>query len=734
MITDLLELRPDYMRLCKPLNPRHPANRLFFPLRHLITKYFGEITQDVQALRRAYVATRLARTWTHPGSERAGHVRDENSFTSNGPTPQSDIDGIQDSAQYALLKVLERMRNAICAWSSTVPSAAALVPTERLCFLEGKIGVGKSTLLHHLDKVVIPHLAEGDSAALGLRPIIINLNNIHSSDNSDVVWQSILQLTRQEVERVTGLTSGDDWEQLANPEIYDSDKKLLGRVSWAPDVTARIREIVQEANDDVCYIRRVGRLLTSRNRREILILIFDNLDIHLGLPRQIEIIKRIHALLAKCPCVGAIVSIRTRNLNRLLQFRQEFREYFITQTITISNPMLGPLVQRRIDMCLEDLRDQPEQPISVQLRPGITLKAANVQEILRHVGSAFANSGWLAGAHHSNFGDDHPATFFQCNTDGNSRECLEAAQAMLSSWALDVDVVILRYFNLRTHARRRGQDAELPRFKIDEVVRLLAVDQYQYYDRELCHHLFNVFSANHRCVPSQGRFPCLIMYRLLQFLGKRRCIRKADLQDAFYCYQYSIQDIDDLLNELLVAKFVESDDGDVTSEIVSLYPTDKVDYYIRYLSRTLTYLENVRNDTPVNYIAKPHEVRSQLVGDVEEAFKFIGFICDHERQELAYILSREPADVERFRGILTEEPIAFRLFRSVIERCNNLYDNRADLFSRDLTRLTSMSRNLREELHALISNPPNLYPAVDLSRIEGVRLSWDTAGYTGGSI
>jgi hypothetical protein len=592
---------------------------------------------------------------------------------------------VEDPAELHLIDELIRLsRYALRAADTEARTPRPSIPAQRILFLQGGIGTGKSTLLHHCAQMTLPEINSRELLPCDLHILIVDLNYRRGAEQEGQLWQKLLREVRVQLAAVTGLDTQEGWERIAEPDLKLPDGQLPPGIATDIHPDELTRRIIRESRKDGVFIRRVARHLGTLERPGVLVVVPDNIDRHKEVKRQLGITDRFLEFLYDARCVLGIIPLREYTLGSLARHR-DFQAYLHIQRMHLTTPHLGRMVQKRLDMTLAGTKEASSPSISVSLGRQISFTLADVRTILLTVHTAFngemasASGGRRRGGGKESSLFDMPV-FLNNIVNSDARLALKLVLSALESWALHVDRVVMDY----VWRRDQGKPIKLLPFTIDELLRLAFVGPNRYYDHLLNGTIHNIFAVGTTYPrPEEGKFPILIKYRILQFLDQLgRKAAKDVLFDTLGCFGYSAAELSRIVEDLIEASFLESPDGSRLGDIENLYSTRKAFWYLRVLSKMLVYLENVRNDAVIEYEARPREATDDLATDVVEVIKFVRYIMDQETREYDYVCRKGPSHLDRYKRIVTPEPLCWTLLQSVASRVSGLFKSHPFLLPR----------------------------------------------------
>jgi hypothetical protein len=671
-----------------------------------LREHFGEILHDKTLLRAAYVHNRYS-----ADNGRAMNQANPGQFSNNRVAQWSQRDRVW-AAQRAFrniaanvkrivfdtaeLSVLDELFRIFGQLGVNLPSTSTAYPaTSRLLFVQGGIGCGKSTMLHHLFEVTVPDL---HAQNLLPRPFAGSVTdfNAHAEDSPpDVTWRKVLADFRKGVETASGLKKTPDWHSIARDEIFDEDGTLRPIFATSPQPRKKMLEAINRSADDVTYVARVARFLAKRDNG-VLVFVLDNIDCLPSARRQLAFVKRfVEFLDAIGPGVG-IVTVREYTLGNLSGLR-DFAAFQYVNRLHMTTPYLGEAVQKRFQVALAAVTDDSARLVRVPIGEGVASTQFDVKQILTHISSAFDDPGVRVlrkprrSTRMEDLGLRNVPVFLNNITNSNMRLCLGFVLEALDSWAFPSGKVVRDYY----YRRDTGQRWPVGPFTVDELFPAAAVGGFEFYDHRLCTLVQNVFATGEvRPNWQERRFPLLHVYRILQLVGGRGQIGLGECLDMLSCFPFHRAENWSILQSLLDQGFVESLQGSRLESIETLCATRKLIFYLDVFSCSLVYIEMVRNDSYIEYDSEPHKVgvcRTVLAEDMIEAFKFIWYVMEQETQQYVGVKASK-ARVSRFRQIVEESrPICWKMLCGVVAHGKELYQRNPRLLP------TSYHRDLEAE-------------------------------------
>lgn len=676
------------------LNERHPneergSNVIVSFIPEDLTDHFGEIIDDTTILNAAYIPERYNSQDAGPASMNAG---DPGQFTDNMVARWSEsrnewrpIRGnrdiakrlqelIQDPAELQLLDYLVRLtRECKKSLKSTGPRYdAPSLPEKRILFLQGGIGTGKSTLLHHFARCVVPQLRAQALVPVDFLPIILDFRDTAPEDAVRAVWERHVQQIVDEIEQfLDDQQIHDWWDSIAAQDLTLGSGRVRPRHKPQDTSTRASQQLIKQSSENTVFLQRACRFLTTFGIPVYVILILDNIDKQeLSITNQVAYIHRLTKLLSSVRGGIGVTCLREYTLGNMSHL-VDFRAHHFTARQHITTPRIGQILRRRIELCLKKTKNVVRH--NIQISESISVTLADMRQILLSVHTALEEDRRSGDV---NILKRSPSVteFLHGCTNSNTRLSLGLVMRGLESWALLVDSAVLYYLHHRDVFRRK----QLPLVSFDELLRLCMVGRHQYYDSSECEGIANIFAWGNRATQADnGEFPTLIKHRIMQFFhnfGSGVLLNDVRANFAIF-HGIRGRAIDDLLHELILDGFLESQEGTRLGYIKKLYGTRKLRFYLAVLCKSLVYLENIRNDCVIDYNTYPHECRDELSRDILGIFDFIRFVLRQEKMEYAYIKQRSrrsPGIRVSYRRMLPSEPLSLILLRSVSARLNQL--------------------------------------------------------------
>ena len=687
-------------RICKQVpNEYKGTNSLMTVFRRTsLFESFGEIIQDDRRLRAAYIPYRYPANGYKEGMNFENPTRyPENSWSIHHqndanwelvPPKNELIDRFRkytkDDAEISLLAELYHLGKVFQDKASTHDGKYNLA-YERLLFLQAGIGSGKSTLLHHLSRIVLPKIEEANAIDFSFQFAIIDLNPLAEAMSLKEIWKKLLGNIRSQLEKSWSGPANNLWETLARDEIYNAEGSYLPLISFSPHPERLRNRIIHASRDDLVFIRRMVKYL-SQHKQRVVVFVPDNIDKLTSVKTQLALIERLVNLLNECEKSIGLVPLREYTLGDLCNQR-DFISFHHVKCQHITTPLLGDMVQKRFDLAMTELDDETATVNAVGITQATAIRTFDVRELFKHIRSAFEE---IPIAEHDSADKKHSAYtrrlsyFLHHVTNTNARSTLKLVLSAMESWALPIDEVVTTYF----YQRDKGLPIKLPPFTIDKLLRLCSVGCWRFYEQEECPQILNCFSfAGHRPDAENGRFPLLIVHRMLQYFEGRTRINMNQFFNDFSCFGYSADELKGAVTRLQEGVFIESANGSGLLHDSVFYKTRKCSYYFHKLSKMLVFLENVRNDSMIEYKAEPHEAHTELAIDVPAVLEFIVYISDQECKEWAYVQRKGKLHIERYKRIVVTQPVCWKLFKSVQKRCKELYATKPTLFGNALRKV-----------------------------------------------
>jgi hypothetical protein len=698
------------MRICEHGNEMKGGNPLMDIIGSAISQHLGPINHlPNEVLDKLYVRERYyggAKANKHaelrPGQYRPNRVeRWESSSQQFFPIECSRHNlrqQIADEAQLAAANELLDMSDMMLSTRNSGVDGGILPVMQRLFFIMGGIGSGKTTMLAHFRRVTLSKLKAVESPSVQFFPIMVNMNDHSYSESIREVWLRILREFREGL-RETSFDTAAGWEEISWADLVDKNGDFRPEIMFSPDPEKAKRHIISQCGDDRVFLKRVARTMIACNPPTILLLILDNIDRVSMEARQLRLIDRLSALLHDLSDSIGMISVRPNTVGTLAHLKG-FSGYMHLRRLRLTAPRMGEIFQKRIDQIISSL-DESTRPQEVKISDKTVVRVSDIRDIMKHINTSFTSTSSDLESYKSwtSVPSASIERFLPYAFHSNVRGALDFLASALSSWALQTVPVVTDYL----YQRDRGLSVNLPPFTVDELLRLGAVGSYKYYDHQHGSGLFNVFCYR-GMFPNRaaGRFPVLIIYRILQYLVKKEKIAKRDFFDVLRCFGCAQEELERILKMLFDGLFVESREGNDLKEIKIIEITKKAAYYYNNLCPMLCYLETVRNDAIIEYEAEPREIRDKLAKDLVQVGLFCKYILTQEEDEWGYIKEKGKSHVRRYKEIVVDDPAAARLYRSVVQRATDLVKLKEYLLPDDRARRV-VERQF-EELRAALIN------------------------------
>jgi hypothetical protein len=694
-------------------NTRHGSNPFFKSLPVKLTKFFAEITESDSMLDEAYVTQRydgsvapINRMYPERYPPNALSTWDGRRWRARKSVSTSVRDlksQIPDKAELHLIDdLLRRVKHIATALKRTgLRTLPPAHPERRLLFIQGNVGTGKTTLMHHFARICLKNLNERSDLPIRFRPAIVPCDPQASETAIESLWPWVLRETRVQIGDATGLDTNEGWEEIARDDIYDSKGEFRPSVSRDPEgqEKAIARIIFQVNGNDGLFIKRAARTLWQRTPREIIVLVIDNIDRHdIPWARQQAICNRVLSLAESSRHILAIVPVREYTLGNFAR-REAASRYHHLDRMHITAPIVGKMMQRRLRLYYRELGESKELPVAIWIDDRTTIQIADFQAMIDHIANAIDDyRGWRLSRRLDQ--DELRRRRFSVSnlllsvTNSDMRAALRMLLNALQSWALNARGAVTHYFYERDKPGRRRE--VLPPFAFDEILRLMFVGEWEFFDEGNECGLINLFGRHGTMDrPTLGQFNSLLRYRVLEYLNKfgeadrANLISAKELVKALQLYRWPTPMSQTLLQGLLDHGFVESLEGSDARKVKNVIRTRKSVYYMDTLSHLLVYLENVRNDSMIDYRSQPHLVRMDICTDLKEILHFIEFIFGRETEELVFIRNRDASVGKRCKRYLDafrtrfvgDHPICWKLLRSVAQRANALAKAHPEMFN-----------------------------------------------------
>ncbi len=678
-------------RLCASRNRLFGRNRLLADLLpEDLEDYFGDIIQDTALLSSAYVEERYtsdknsAMNRKYPAefpdnaacayNTRTGRWR---RLPANSALQKAYGDQIKDKMELTLLTVLDR----IARQQSRIRRSAVSVdlPLNRMAFLQGGIGSGKTTLLHHFHRVLLPKLDGERPHSTKFFFAIIDFNNVDIEQDSQKAKNDVIDAVRTVVEKDAMLESVEAWGLLARPELYDEAGCLRPAIATSANPEREKRRIIHRASNSTVFLQRASRHIAGMPRPGIPVIVYDNLDSQPVL-RQLAFIRHLQHLLTSIPSAIGVVSVRERTLGHLCSLGA-FMAFGHLKKMHMTTPVLPDLIQKRFDRLLATWDPSMYSGPEILISERASISEYDLREILAHISSAFLprqKQTRVSSRIRDSFGHESVDEFLHNATNSNARQAISLVVEGLQSWALRYERPIRDY----VVRRDLDQQHKLAPIGVDELVRLAAVGQWRLYDHGQNEFIQNVFGwGSHMPNSTEGRFPLLLVYRMLQFfVSHGDHVPKARVYGDLRWLGYRQHEISELLEWLIDRGFVESYEGPCLDRVSVLYTTRKTWFYFHFFSKMLVYLEHMRNDSMIEYEANPHDFDSDMVTDAHSVFEFIEYVLDQEEREYAFVRTKKKPHLKLYKKIVADQPLSWKLLRSVTRRLNDLATYMPNMF------------------------------------------------------
>ena len=578
----------------------------------------------------------------------------------------------KDRAQILVMDFLMSRLRIVATPIAVQTSARQADVASRLLFVQAGAGTGKSTMLEHLARIIVPTANTKEILEANIVPLTVDLNNHSSDDSLDDLWKEIVGEFRSQLKVARDFDTTDGWRTISEHLFVDAQGTTSPAIFYSTDQEKAKNKIIRKCEDSRVFLKRVARYLGSESRRSTPVFILDNIDRHPVRMRQARLIERFFSLLRKIPEAIGIVSVRRSTLGALGHL-ERFSGHLQSQQLFLTPPLIGEVIQRRLDLIVEEI-DQDSLSIQLELGKNTSIGIGDIRDLLSHICTAFSSStsnldsrmGW-SKARATSIERLLPYAFHS-----NSRGALAFAAAALESWALRLNPVVTTFL----YQRDNRKPVQLPAFTTDSLIRLGAVSRHRYYDHTNSSGLFNVYCFRRTAPnPSAGRFPLLILYRSIQHFARVGKSTKREFFETTSAFGYSKKEREEILALLIDGMFVESPEGTKLSTVRNLTRTKKLEYYYEVLCINMTYLENMRNDSIIEYDAAPHDVDDSLIVDLGEMAAFIGYALDQERLEYRYMKRKDGVHLSNYRKLVFDSPISVRMFRSVVGRVQQLLRN-----------------------------------------------------------
>jgi hypothetical protein len=548
---------------------------------------------------------------------------------------------------------------------------------------------------------------------------LVNVEFELASENIDVVWRLVLKGIRTQVASCTQLDTSKGWRDISRDEIFGADGKYLPAIEEHPRGKEHaIKTIIHKmAKDDQLFVTRASRYLASQSIPRHIVVVIDNVDrSEIPSNRQRALWNRLVALLSKCRSVVGIIPLREYTLGNASCLRA-FERYHHIERLHVTTAHFGEALSTRLALFKRSLTDTHSDGLSVRVRDNVTMVLRDLSGFVQALTAAIDSpSSREAGRRVQGGRLTCIADLLHGMTNSDLRLALRLLIAALRSWAFLDATFVTEFLVERDEAAKRRSPASTVdalnsrgggRIDLsgDELLRLMCVGDYRYFAEEHSVGVVNIFGGGGE-VPSEevGRFPALIRYRILTYLDRfagQRHVPLSDILVRLNMFGYTGGEVRRIVEELFEKGFVESPEGIDINKVKRVFKTRKTHFYLRPLCKLLVYLENMRNDVVIDYKSQPHECHDDIGVDLPEVVNFIYFILRQEIAERAFIDRCANQSVnEMYASMLGEQPLSWRLLRSIADRTVSLKVTAPGLFGdgKKYERCVEMIRCLRAKI------------------------------------
>lgn len=602
---------------------------------------------------------------------------------------------VRDPAEKALIEELYYKAKLIENTQSQT-KLGILPPTDfhkRALFLLGGVGTGKTTLLHHVSRITLPKLWKNNKVPFEVIVIPVNCDPKIESDSTKEVWENSIQIIRKQIGRATGLNTVKGWEKISHHSIYEDDGSYRPEITYDPRGIEKAKKstIFKLKNNHIEFIKRASSYLWHSKERKIIVVALDNIDRNeIPWNRQLAMCDRLLTLLDSCRCLLGILPAREYTLGNFEQMSSAQRYHHLDR-LHITTPIIGKALQERLSFYIKKNAEKLYERNKVfKLSTNIRVSFSDFSGIINSLGKSLDDhsiertsgkrlpESTLRKLRFSNH------NFLLNISNADLRATLQMVLYALRSWALEVESSLMHYM----YTKDKYGSPDFPAFTLDELTRLLCIGESERYFEGNGSGIINVYGdGGSRPMEGIGRFPALIRSRVLEYFdrfgsgGKTSLIEMKEFISRMRIFSYTPPQVKKMVSMFIDQGFIESPEGNKISNIKTFLKTKKTYYYLNPFSKLLVYLENMRNDTMIYYDSEPHEARSNIFVDFIELMKYIDFILVQEMDEWNYINCRDKKK-KNTKGkeiyvnwFLGQQPICWRLLRSVVGRVNQLFRN-----------------------------------------------------------
>ena len=261
--------------------------------------------------------------------------------------------------------------------------------------------------------------------------------------------------------------------------------------------------------------------------------------------------------------------------------------------------------------------------------------------------------------------------------NNNLRDTLDGTVRIMSSRHLNIVKMLREFYSSADYdPEKYGRPWEYA-ISMDEVIRLLMLQSYSYYDSSKKGAIYNIFNCKIDPTPvgaeDEDRVPCLIKIRVfdtIRYAGEKG-VTKANIIKQGEALGFLPKETRSILSEFVQERLAESVEGTVISRIERLYCTPKGEFFA-WLSKTIVYLENIIGDTYINYPGKVRRPYEGLKVDLKKVLQFIDFIRQRECAELRVARKRGDSCYNTCMSLVNMLPLCFRLLVVVCRRARDV--------------------------------------------------------------
>ena len=569
----------------------------------------------------------------------------------------------------------------------------------RLLVLQGNIGCGKTTMLHHFLRISLPFITK----ELDLPPHILLMGDLCGLAPGPAFRK------QQLVERfIRGLRAA--YPELVGPEqlcqLAGVPSGISGDILHAMELIGLTKAVKQAigqrlavyARDQLPLLQDISAFRFASAKTARTVLVVDNVDQHPLRNQKRALEYLVEILETDCPDALGLLVLREPTLNqRSLREIIEARHLTVMHMTSVS---LKEVVRRRLFDRIAQMHSQAEKiviEVHVDAQPqsakNVRLDMASYKEFL---------TKW-AGT----FGDSDAEKKFRALHNSNLRSSLIGIARVLSSRHHNVLRLLEEFYGSSDYNPKIFGRPWTLRVSYDEVLRLLFLGNQAYYQSEKTSDVYeNIYNMFNSCWhPLKGRYnqtvPCLVRLRAfdaVQHGGVQGQLLQNVLQSC-ESLGFRATHTAEVIGELIFERLVESHEGVHLPDIKRLYITGRGKYFSEFI-KSVIYLEHVIGDTFINYDEELHEPHDRFEDDFPRVLRFITFLWERELLEAHYAGARGKAAFQSYRWLVGDFPVCWKLLASVYARASEVGYWGAQKAASDYAHVVKLRKKIMEQSEA----------------------------------